>query len=114
MSECKHPINECESYHDNSVVCNSCNCVIEQNGKKIEPPSRLDMIAGFSVRAHDNSLRFELGKTYKHTSGNTMTIIGSLKTHIYDWTFVAELPDGTLKPVGYTDDGYAQNWSEVK
>ena len=67
-----------------------------------------------TLRECDKSLRFELGKTYKHTSGDTMTIIGSLKTHIYGWAFIAELPDGTLKPVGYTDDGYAQNWSEEK
>ena len=94
----------------NSCYVQCLSCFIIGNNTAL----KADAIKAWNIREHDNSLRFEFGKTYKHTSGNTMTIIGSLKTHIYGWAFVAELPDGTLKPVGYTDDGYAQNWSEEK
>ena len=38
---CDHPKDEREDYHDCSVVCNKCGCVIEQYGKEINPPSPL-------------------------------------------------------------------------
>lgn len=39
MSKCKHPKEKLVNYHDKSVLCKGCNSVIEQYGKKIEPPT---------------------------------------------------------------------------
>jgi hypothetical protein len=39
--DCDHPIEFREHYHDSSIVCNKCNCVIEQDGEPIVPPSKL-------------------------------------------------------------------------
>lgn len=59
-------------------------------------------------------MRFELGKYYRHTDGETIHIIGAVNTWAYGWCFIAENPwTSELKPVGYTDDTYAQNWEEV-
>jgi len=44
MEKCTHPESERESYHDNSVLCKACNCVIEQNGKVLSKPSQLGYI----------------------------------------------------------------------
>ncbi len=38
---CEHPKDKLKNWHDNSVLCNECGCIIEQNGKKIEDPSPL-------------------------------------------------------------------------
>jgi hypothetical protein len=43
-TKCDHPKNERESYHDHSVVCNKCNCVIEQYGESLAEPSYLGAI----------------------------------------------------------------------
>ena len=40
---CKHPKDKREDYHDCSVVCSDCNCVIEQYGKMLSKPSSLSM-----------------------------------------------------------------------
>ena len=42
--KCDHPLSWQKHYHDASVVCTKCNCIIEQFGKKIDPPSRLSMM----------------------------------------------------------------------
>ena len=41
MNKCEHPLSARSSYHDQSVKCDDCNCVIEQYGKAIDPPSSL-------------------------------------------------------------------------
>jgi len=41
MGKCTHPESERTDYHDMSVVCNACNCVIEQYGKELAEPSPL-------------------------------------------------------------------------
>lgn len=41
MDKCNHPKEQREPYHDMTVKCNACNCVIEQFGKPINPPSPL-------------------------------------------------------------------------
>lgn len=38
---CDHPKDKRRNYHDASIVCDKCKCVIEQFGKKIDPPSKL-------------------------------------------------------------------------
>lgn len=59
-------------------------------------------------------MKFELGKYYQHSSGETIHIVGSVKTYIHGWCYVAEVSgESNLRPVGYTDDGYAQNWTEI-
>lgn len=49
MEKCTHPESERENYHDNSVLCNACNCVIEQNGKALSEPSKLGYIFPLST-----------------------------------------------------------------
>lgn len=39
--DCDHPMEFRINYHDSAVVCKKCNCVIEQYGKPIIPPSKL-------------------------------------------------------------------------
>lgn len=38
---CEHPQDQVRGYHDSSLLCHKCNCIIEQYGKKIEPPTPL-------------------------------------------------------------------------
>lgn len=45
--ECTHPERAREDYHDGSVMCRTCNCVIEQYGKLLNKPSPLGMIFPF-------------------------------------------------------------------
>lgn len=52
---------------------------------------------------------FEIGKTYKHTTGKKMTIIGRLKTHVYGECLIGELDTGELVPVGEQEDN-SINW----
>lgn len=55
---------------------------------------------------------FEIGKTYKHTTGKQMTIIGRLKTHTYGECLIGEeLDTGELVPVGEQEDN-SINWAE--
>ena len=61
-------------------------------------------------------MRFEPGKYYRHTSGQIIAILGFMDTAMWGKTLVAELAGLTsheLRPVGWDDDGYAQNWVEV-
>jgi hypothetical protein len=39
--QCYHPKEHQEYYHDFSILCTKCNCIIEQNGEKIDPPTSL-------------------------------------------------------------------------
>jgi hypothetical protein len=41
LEECDHPKAQLEDYHDSSIYCNKCSSVIEQNGKRLEKPSKL-------------------------------------------------------------------------
>ena len=43
-SVCDHPKDQLEGYHDSSIKCNKCNCIIEQFGKRLEKPSKLSML----------------------------------------------------------------------
>jgi hypothetical protein len=54
---------------------------------------------------------FEIGKTYKHTTGKRMTIIGRLNTKTYGETLVGEDDRGELLPVGEKEEN-AINWCE--
>ena len=67
---------------------------------------------GFRVIKEGLAMRFELGKTYMNTSGSVITIIGAVKSLTYGWCYLAEDEEGNFRPIGYTDDGYAQNWRE--
>ena len=40
---CDHPKDQQEGYHDGAIKCNKCNCIIEQFGKEINPPSKLSI-----------------------------------------------------------------------
>ena len=57
-------------------------------------------------------MKFEVGKVYKHTSGQIMHIIGGLQTTLYGGSLVAECSgSANLKPVGQ-DENAAVNWAE--
>ena len=47
---------------------------------------------------------FEVGKTYQHSTGKIMTIIGRLKTHTYGECLIGERDTGELIPVGESED----------
>lgn len=55
---------------------------------------------------------FEIGKTYRHTTGEIMTIIGKLKTHMWGECLIGETDTGDLVPVG-SQEANAVNWKEV-
>ncbi len=58
-------------------------------------------------------MTFQIGKYYKHTSGEMMHIISGAKSTMYDWCLIAEHtgePE-TFRPVGQ-DKANAQNWTE--
>lgn len=38
---CDHPLSQREGWHDSSILCNKCSCIIEQFGIEINPPSPL-------------------------------------------------------------------------
>lgn len=56
-------------------------------------------------------MKFEVGKTYQHSTGKRMTIIGRLKTHIYGECLIGERDTGELVPVGELEEN-AVNWHE--
>lgn len=55
---------------------------------------------------------FEIGKSYKHTTGKEMTIIGELETKYWGFCLIGETSDCELIPVG-RDEESAINWSLV-
>lgn len=58
-------------------------------------------------------MKFEVGKYYRHTSGEEMAIVGMVNTTMYGTTLVAESSlQGDLKPVGMGED-HAVNWVEI-
>lgn len=55
---------------------------------------------------------FELGKFYKHTTGDKIYICGVVDTYVYGKALVCEDVYGNLRPVG--DDKYATiNYHEI-
>ena len=58
-------------------------------------------------------MKFELGKCYKHPTGDAMSIVGKVDTYMYGECLVAECTDmAYLKPVGM-DATHADNWVEI-
>lgn len=57
-------------------------------------------------------MTFQIGKTYKHTTGKVMKIIGELDTTIYGKALIGECDDGTLIPCGKSEDATV-NWEET-
>jgi hypothetical protein len=43
INQCDHPPLAREPYHDNSIRCTDCNCIIEQHGKILDKPVPLAM-----------------------------------------------------------------------
>jgi hypothetical protein len=41
LSVCEHPTDKQVDYHDWSILCTKCNCIISQFGKEINPPHKL-------------------------------------------------------------------------
>ena len=71
--------------------------------KKSEPCKKLCKTTRFT---------FEIGKSYVHTSGREMSIVGFAKTYAYDWTLIGEETNGSLIPVG-GDETATVGWSCV-
>ena len=56
---------------------------------------------------------FEEGKTYMHTTGKKMKIVGAVDSYIYGKTLIGEnIETGEFIPVGRTKY-HAENWKEV-
>lgn len=55
---------------------------------------------------------FQYGKTYQHTTGTTLKIVGVADTHIYGKCLIAEDEYGELIPVGQ-EKSHAQNYIEL-
>lgn len=61
----------------------------------------------------EETMKFEVGKYYKHASGNIMHVIGGLQTTLYGGCLVAEEVDSAnLKPIGQ-DETSVENWLET-
>lgn len=59
-------------------------------------------------------MQFEIGKSYKHSSGNVMRILACVDTTIYGKALIAEEGDTFgFRPVGFDSDDYAENWKEI-
>lgn len=57
---------------------------------------------------------FENNKSYKHTTGEIITIVGTVNSYAYgDNTLIAEDPQGNFKPVG-KGESYTENYKEIK
>jgi hypothetical protein len=60
-----------------------------------------------------NTMKFEIGKFYKHTTGQQIAIVGEVETTMYGRCLVAECSDkADLLPVG-ADESHAENYSEI-
>ena len=58
-------------------------------------------------------MTFKVGKTYQHSTGKRMTIIGRLKTQVYGECLIGKYDNGELIPVGESEEN-AVNWVEVR
>ena len=59
-------------------------------------------------------MKFELWKTYKHSTGKIMKIVGMANTKNFGDCLVGEdLKTGELSPVGLTEENTV-GWEEVK
>ena len=56
---------------------------------------------------------FEIGKCYKHSSGQQMRIIGRLNTYFYGDALIGETDKGEYKPVGDKEENFI-NWCECE
>lgn len=58
-------------------------------------------------------MKFEVGKYYRHTTGQKLHVLGELETTMWGKTLIGESDwRSELIPVGQTDDN-AVNWSEI-
>lgn len=56
---------------------------------------------------------FEIGKCYKHKTGEEIKVIGELETTLYGKALIAESGDSSLfSAVGRTED-CSVNWTEI-
>ena len=59
-------------------------------------------------------MKFEIGKVYKHSSGQIMAIVGKVNTTGYGECLVGECFDMVnLKPIGMDEDA-TQGWEEIE
>jgi hypothetical protein len=47
---------------------------------------------------------FQYGKTYRHTSGDILSIVGIANTRTYGKCLIGEDQNGNLKPIGQSED----------
>jgi hypothetical protein len=41
VAVCSHPIEKRIGWHDSAILCDECDCIIEQYGKEINPPTKI-------------------------------------------------------------------------
>ena len=56
--------------------------------------------------------KFEIRKTYVHTTGKKMKIVGAVESVAYGLCLIGEDDNGDFTPVGNTKDN-AVNWEEL-
>ena len=55
---------------------------------------------------------FEVGKRYKHNTGQEMSVLCKISTKIHGICLLGELDNGSLVPIGMTEDNFV-NWKEI-
>ena len=59
-------------------------------------------------------MKFEIGKCYRHKSGEEMKIIGAAQSSCYGITLVGESNRSpNFTPIGWDSDSFAENWIEI-
>ena len=59
-------------------------------------------------------MRFKVGKCYKHSAGQMISIVAVAQTTMYGVTLLAEQSDRSdFTPCGMDADAYAENWQEI-
>lgn len=64
----------------------------------------------------ENIMKFELGKYYRHTSGDMIATLDFLETTMWGKALITErvgTKNHDICCVGTDDEGYAQNWQEI-
>ena len=68
-----------------------------------------------SNQQEEQAMQFEVGRFYKHSSGEMMAIVGAARTHVYGWVLIAERMRAghyDISPISPSPDA-GQNWNSI-
>ena len=71
-----------------------------------------DKWKGVKAVAPAGEMAFEIGKYYKHPTGEEMSLLCEIDTTVYGKCYVGETNRGELIPIGM-GEGFADNWTEI-